>query len=331
MTKVASREQILRRVQAMLNQADHEKTTATEAASFRAKAESMMAEYRIEESEAIARGEAPSLVPGERIMDVSAYHSQFASWYIDLVSYVVHHCGVKAMFNYRHDTTGTVRTVHMVGYESDTMFAEMLYTSIRLAFAANLEPQFNAQLDEMENVYRMRNAGMTRDEISGAMGWLKSMTPSAAADKATKVYAKACADKGVQPKLLGRSTSMKVYKGEYASNFVTELYWRLRDSRDGVDTERGAVVLANRAEKVDEAFYELYPHFRPSTAPALPAEPVKAETEAQRKRREARQDREWAAEQAKRNSPGGRAGAAAGREAAKEVDLQGVVPTKRLG
>lgn len=338
MTKVASREQILRRVQALLNQADSVDGTP-EAGSFRAKAEILMQQYRIEESEAVERGEAPSLVPVHRTMDVCDYHSPYQFKYRSLASYVAHHCGVKAVFNYRRDNSGLTRTMEMVGYESDTMFAEMLYASIRLAFAANLEPQYNAAESDSDNVYRMRNAGMTRDQIAEAMGWTvidartgkTPLTPSAAADKASKLYGTACREKGSEPKLLGRSTNMKVYKELYAEHFVTELYYRLLDSRNGVDVERGGLVLANRADKVQEAFYERYPEFRPSTLPA-PAEKAvaKEETEAQRKRREARSDREAAEAARKRNSAGGRAGAAAGREAAKKVDLQGTQPTKRL-
>lgn len=338
MTKVASREQILRRVQAMLNQADHEGTSKTEAASFRAKAEELMAQYRIEESEAVDRGEAPSLVPVHRTMDVCAYHSPYQWNYRQLASYVAHHCGVKAFFSYQRDDRGALtRVLEMVGYESDTMFAEMLYASIRLAFAANLEPQYNAAESDSDNVYRMRNAGMTRDEIAAAIGWLTGtngqpkLTPSAAADKASKLYGTACREKGSEPKLLGRSTNMKIYKEQYAEHFVTELYWRLMDSRNGVDVERGGLVLANRAGKVEEAFYERYPEFRPSTLPAPAVKAVvKEETPAQAKRREARWAREQAESDRKRNSAGGQAGAQAGRAAAKKVDLQGTQPTKRL-
>lgn len=339
-TKVASREQILRRVQGFLAQADHENTSKVEAATYRAKAESLMAQYRIEESEAIERGEAPSLVPVHRTMDVCGYHSPYQFNYRQLASYVTHHCGVKAVFSYSRDDSGAMtRTIEMVGYESDTMFAEMLYASIRLAFAANLEPQYNAAESDSDNVYRMRNAGMTRDQIAEAMGWTvidartgkSPLTPSAAADKASKLYGTACREKGSEPKLLGRSTNMKVYKELYAEHFVTELYYRLLDSRNGVDTERGGLVLANRADKVQEAFYERYPEFRPSTLPAPAVKAVvKEETPAQAKRREARWAREQAEADRKRNSAGGQAGAQAGRAAAKKVDLQGTQPTKRL-
>lgn len=333
------RERIIVKVQALLNQADHPNTSKIEAATFRAKAESLMQEYRIEESEAIERGEAPSLKPTSKVMRVCRYDSAYREQYAALAYYVMQHCGLRHMGKRETDEEGKWWTcVTLVGYESDINFAEMLYTSIRLAFSANLEPKYNAGETEMLNVYRMRNAGMTRDQIADAMGWLtidahtgKSLlTPSAAADKASRLYGQACRELGAEPKLLGKGTSMKVYKEMYSESFVTELYYRLADARNGVDSQAGALVLANRKEVVNEAFYELFPYMRPSASPAVrETAPVKEETAAQKARREARWEREAQKRWEKEQSAAGRAGRVAGANAAREVELNGVKAARR--
>lgn len=324
----------LRIIQGLLNQADDSGATPEEQKAFRAQAEHLMREYRIEESEAIQRGEAPSLVPTSRLMFVSPFGNQWYNEYWRMASYVVSHCGLRAVAQNHFDPESGLwqHGMMLVGYDSDLSFAEMLFTSVRLGFAARMEPQFDPTKGDKDNVYRMRNAGMTRDAIAAAMGWLEGenkLTPSAAADKASRLYGQACRDYGSEPRLLGKGTSMKVYKEQYARAFTDEIWYRLREARMGADTERGALVLASRKESVDEAFYEMFPHMRPSTAP-VKAQPVKEETEAQRRRREARWERECQEEARKRNSAAGQAGRAAGVTAAREVDLQGVQPTKRL-
>lgn len=340
MTNTAT-DKIVAKVQALLNQADHPNTGKPEAAAFRAKAEQLMQQYRIDESEAIERGEAPSLKPTSKAMRVCWYSNTYRNEYFSLAHYVTRHTGVRYQTGHVRDNEGLLwLTMTLVGYESDVQFAELLYTSIRLAFAANLEPKYDSRESDMLNVWRMRNAGMTRDEIAEAMGWLvwdidtnkRLMTPSAAADKASRLYGQACRELGAEPKLLGKGTSMKVYKEKYAATFVNELYYRLRDARNGADTERGALVLANRKQNVDEAFYEMFPSARPSTVPAeRETAPVKEETEAQKARRWARAEREAQKQWEKDNSAAGRAGRQAGAQAARSVDLQGTQPTRRLG
>lgn len=328
---------VLRIIQGLLNQADDKGATPQEQASFRAQAEKLMQQYRIDESEAIARGDAPSLVPTSRTLLVHPFSSPWSTEYWNLASYVLHHVGIQAasLRTYDEETGRWYWAMDMVGYDSDLQFAEMLFTSIRLYFSTRMEPQYDRTESDQDNVYRMRNAGMTRDAIAAAMGWLDGsngqpkLTPSAAADKASKLYGTACRERGAHPVLLGKGTSMKVYRQQYAESFTSEIWWRLREARNAVDTERGALVLADRKAKVDEAFYEKYPQYRPSTTPAV-ANPVKEETDAQRRRREARWQREQQEANERRNSAAGRAGRTAGVQAAREVDLQGVQSTKRL-
>lgn len=331
---------IIAKIQALLNQADHHNTSKTEAAAFRAKAEKLMQQYRIEESEAIERGEAPSLKPTSKTVRVCRYNSPYRDEYYTLAFYVARHVGVRHATAAERDDEGDLwYAMTMVGYDSDLKFAEMLYTSIRLAFAANLEPKYNSNESEMLNVYRMRNAGMTRDEIADTMGWVtidattgkSPLTPSAAADKASRLYGQACRELGSEPKLLGKGTSMKVYKQLYSESFVNELYYRLAAARSGVDSDAGALVLANRKANVDSAFYDMFPQYRPATTPAeRGTAPVKEETDAQKARRHARYEREEQKRWERDNSAAGRAGRQAGAQAARSVELNGVTPSKRL-
>lgn len=338
MTTTAKRDNVLRKVRALMDQAEHANTSPVEAATFRAKAESLMQVYRIEETEAVDRGEAPSLVPVCETISIVRNNSQFRDAYFGIALDLIAHCGLKGNFKYASDENGAWNLVaEVVGYESDIRFFEMLFTNVRLAFSNRMEPAYDPAESDQDNVYRMRNAGMTRGAISVAMGWLngsngKALTASAAADKASRLYGAACREHGSEPLLVGQGINMKVYVKQYVDAFRTELYWRLKAAVNGADSVRGAVVLASRKERVQDAFYEMFPHMRPVPAKTSDelAESDKPETDAQKARRIAKSDREYEERVAKRSSVAGRAGTAAGTAAAKTVDLHGATPAQRL-
>jgi hypothetical protein len=258
-------------------------------------------------------------------MDVHVvpWGSEFYQTYWNLLVYVAQHTGCRfaqAPTAYL-DGVGYL-TATLVGYESDLRFADMLFTNAKIVFTERMEPKPLDDMSDEDNVYRMRGAGMERIRIARLMGY--GDTGSATA-KVTRLYKKACAARGEDAVLTGRSMSVTLFRETYADGFQTEFYSMLYRARNAADQGGGgALVLADRKDKVTEAFYDRFPNLRPVKAKAI-GENVKSKRARQYRQTKADIEREI-----RRMGPAGRAGASAGRKAANEVDVAGVQPAKRL-
>lgn len=315
-------DKIMGRIQKLINRADHPNTPEHEADSCRAKAESLMREYRVEEEQLLAEDQS-ALAPILKVFLVTDNaQGEFAREYLDLFMAVSHHCGVRVHFSYKDATgkfTGGIYA-HVVGYSSDIRFTEFLFSAARLVFAVKLEPSHDPSLSEAENIYRMRQAGMGRKEIATAL-W-GSFNHSRCA-KVGAVYKQECLRRGEQPALdRTNRTNAKTYRAVYAREFVSELRYRLSRARDAADSYGGGLELHGRKDRIDDAFYKHFPDYRPKPPPppeqdgdgkkkgkskaVKPYKPTKAD--------EARVDRMY-------RSPSARAGTVAGRAAAQDVAL----------
>lgn len=306
---------MMRKVEGLLAKADDAAATPEEADSARAMAERIMTKYKIEEEDLIKRGDLK--VDGLNVMfkDVGVYpiNSEYDEVYMYLVSAALDHCGVMGVWS---GTVDGVRMLQFIGYEADIRYAEALFMSARLYFADRMEPKPNPNLSDAENVYRMRSAGMERRRVADLMGWVKGGA------KVTRLYKQECERRGEDPVLTGQGVSVVDYRMAYAQAFKTEFWMRLCNARNAIDAEvDGGLVLHGRKERVKEAMYQRYPYLRPdeSRTPAKRSTPAKYRwTKADEKR--------WQ----RQNTAAGRAGQAAGKKAASEVDVHGATPKRRL-
>jgi hypothetical protein len=255
----------LHTVQSLIAKADST-DSPHEADALRAKAEAMMLKYRIDESMLAqsSTGSASNNAPVWRTIRVCMLGNEFHKEYRTLMGYCLRHVDCRSVWRsgYVRDEDGRAwYEAEAVGYDTDLRYAEMLFTSFALAFAGKMEPKVNPSLTDEENAYTMRSAGMEGWRISEAL-W--GRTDKAARSKARKLFAKAAAAKGEDASaLLGQGNSVKVFRASYGEGFVREAYsrlWRMRMS--GGDT--GALVLKDRREAIDEAFYAKYPNLRPN-------------------------------------------------------------------
>lgn len=321
---MANREAIMRRIRAMLDRADHPNTPPEEAATARAMVEKMMLKHRIEEEEALQRGDvkaADALTVQDVFMDVCPWDSKYADTYLSIFGSVIFHVGARAVLHgTRVSEDGTrIKQCRVFGYESDLAFAEMLFTSARLYFAARMEPRPDPTASDADNVYVMRSAGMERIRIAEVMGW---GTTGSATAKVTRLYKRACEDRSEEPLLTGRGNSVVDYRTEYANSFRDELSMRLFTARNGVDADGAGIVLHNRLERVEEVLYEAYPYLRPQA------------NATEHKHRKATRAPRWTAADQKRwerrQSAAGQAGRSSGRAAAQDVHIDGTTPKRRL-
>lgn len=308
------------KIRGLLAKADDPAATEAEAKLFRAKAEELMSKYRIEEEHLAEQGGlvTDAYRPVSRQIPLCPYASPYRDTYITLVSYIASHVGARGTWATKFDENGVLYAyIEMVGFEADLRFAEAIYQSARLVFADKMEPEVDPNLSDEDNVYRLRSAGLERPRIGELMGWGPK-----AAQKVTTVYKRACKQRGEDPVVVGKEFSAKVFREQYAVGFTNTFWQRLAQARNAADQmySEGALVLANRKEKVDEAFYQLHPWARPSTTPAKATRKVRQRgwTKADEKKYQ------------QRLSAAGQAGASAGASAAQQVKVDGVKPSKRL-
>lgn len=248
----------------LMARADHPNTPPEEAATARARAEREMQRYRIDEANLDATEKAKmGIKPTHRLVKVAPLRSEFLRNYSTMLSYVMSHCDAIGISKWETDETGTTwQVVDMFGFESDLGYAELLWNSIRAAFADRLEPAHDPSLSDEDNVYRMRNAGMERGRIGEVMGWGGEGTQGP--NKVTRVFKKACAARGESPQALsGKGNNMRTFRSSYAEAFADEMWdrmWQLRTARGQVT---GALVLKDRIKDVKELMYTVYPQMRP--------------------------------------------------------------------
>lgn len=311
---------ILNRVQGLLSKAEATEFPA-EAETYRAKAQALMLQYRIEEEHLIA-ADPTSVEPIRETMTVCSPASAFRQEYVNLAFWIADHAGVRCLFGREPVDGSTTVVAYLVGYEGDIRLAEMLYAAARLVFMERIEPSVNRALDDATNIYRMRSAGITRRQVAIDL-WGKDT--HAAHAEVGRVYKAECAKRDETPALDGRGISARQYRTAYAEEFTYELADRLRRSRDAADRSGGVMVLHGRQERVDEAFYGHFPWCRPSTE----VEPIGTK---KAKKDKPAKPRKWTkADQARydaRHSTAAEAGRSAGRTAAQEVELSRTGPAR---
>ncbi len=257
---------MLRRVQALLRQADHPNTSATEAQTFRNKAEALMMQYRIDEA-MLAQQPDSGITPKWGSFTVCAYRSPYSNQYTSIARNVIDHCGARGVVD--SNTCGgswdqydlwTVEAT-FVGFESDIRLVEALYTECFLAFQSRLEPKVDRTKTDGDNIRRLRQSGMEWNRITRLL-WNEEEHRFIV--RARRLFLKECAAVGESPDdFLGMGNNMRVFRESYAAGFASELRYRLQAMRASRGETSQGVVLAGREEAINEAFYKKYPQYAP--------------------------------------------------------------------
>lgn len=240
-------------------------------ASYAAKAERLMREYRIDEESVISSGGEAVTVPVRYeitlLQGFGQYVADFQMQYVRIWSEVKKHTGLKGHVAYQYDDERDGRKLVAVGYgyEIDVRLAQFLWTSAHLVFATRIDPKVDLNLSDQLNCYYLRGSGMQRNDIAEAL-WASPRNDGPAHGKVQKLYLAECAARGESPLVMGRGIQVAKYREAYADAFVDQFGWRLRDARDAIDAESGALVLAGRDDRVAEVYYAEFPKKRPMDA-----------------------------------------------------------------
>lgn len=311
---------ILRMIRKLLDKAEGT-DNPHEAESFRAHAEKLMRKYRIDQEQLLA-ADASAAEPIRIEIDLCGIRSKFFQQYANMMYAIAYHTGVRVRTAWVAPEAGAsyVLRASVVGYEGDARYAEMLFTSAQLVFAERLEPAVRPELSDAENVYRLRSAGIERNRIANLLWGTSTGSDGAWAHrKVGNLYKEACAARGEDAAVSGRTVNASTYREVFAHQFTERLYDRLRAARNAADSAGGgALVLHGRKERVDEAFYKHFPELRPASEPL----PTNGQPKPKSRKRKG-----WTeADQARYNrmnfSPSALAGTSAGRSAADEVEIR---------
>jgi hypothetical protein len=318
------------KIQSLLARADHPNTPEAEATSCRAMAEKLMRTYRIEQEHLLATdpGAAAPIFKNVRVTTYVTFSSRdLERYYTQVMRDIVRHAGCLIKMEWDEGYVATI-----CGYEGDVRYAEYLWTAALLMFTTRIDPVWDSELPETENIWRLRNAGLERRVIAD-QAWGRGAGQLAAnRSKVQRIYVKECAAKGEPVRAAGLGYKTDAYREAYAESFAEELAYRLRMARFAADKEGGALVMHGREDRIREAMWARFPDMRPQPPKAAPdgAQPVympcarcasnpsgtcrdhpyKAVTVAM--------ERRW---RARENSSSAAAGRSSGRDAAARVDV----------
>lgn len=244
----------------LLARADHANTPPHEAAAAREKAEELMREYRVAEEEALAT-DPGSVLPTHLVIDITLPAGSFLRHkYIEIVRVVARHAEVKIHIA----PLGYGWRVTAVGYDGDLRYFEFLWTAAHLMFSTKIDPQWAETRSEAENIYLMRQAGIKRAEIADAAWGNGSGAVAANRSKVQRIYKSEVAKRGEDALASGLGFNSTTYREAYADAFLSTLRHRLRVARDAANSKAGLPAHHGREERVDEAFYTLFPASRPT-------------------------------------------------------------------
>jgi hypothetical protein len=305
--------------------------------TYQAKAEALMGDARKDEEELLAQ-DPTSLTPVMAKIVVCGPSNPWQSTYSSLFWTICRHAETMVTFVWERPAEGGLHEVVgcVVGYESDVRYAEMLYTAARLVFGEKMEPQVDRSLSDQVNAYRLRGSGMERVRVAELI-W--GNRDKANLSRVGRYYKAECAARGEAAALDGRGVTGRVYREQYAQEFVWALSSRMRRASDAAGKMGGGVVLHGRKERIEEAFYTYFPHLRPAPANAVDmveqeceaCKRTKSETGLCRDHRPRNTTREDEARWRRYNSPAARRGREAGTAAARHVNLGGTQATNLPG
>lgn len=248
------------KIRGLLANADSMEAAGNEgaAATYRAKALEWMDRYKIAEEAALAQ-DPTAAEPIHVTISFQPRDYAMVSFYAGLVTRLAHHTEVRVHLA-RTSSSGYEMTV--VGYEGDVRYFEFLWTSAFLMFTTKIDPSWNPELSEAENIFYLRQAGFKRAQIADMAGW--DGFKAADRSKVQRVYVAEARRRGVPVAASGLGFQAKDYRTAYAQGFNDNLARRLRAARDAANAAGGVVELAGRKERVDEAYYMLFPSERPT-------------------------------------------------------------------
>lgn len=259
------KEDILRKVRALLERADHPNTPEPEAESCRSKADQMMLVYSIESFElktddkTQAKPELRDMSYG-RTGDAAADHQLAHMFYA-----MANHCGVKVGF------FGWLNS-KVVGYPSDLDYLDLMFTAVRMDLSGKINPKADPRQSLEDNVAKFKSAGwqwvniyqaLMAEDIVPKIGYGEYQPSKNGGPmfRAYKRWLKAHPDHqhiGENPK-----SYREGFVRGYAEEVQIRLYRMTRERKETVEEKGYGIVLRNRTDLLQDYLWEQFPNLRP--------------------------------------------------------------------
>lgn len=253
---------VLRKVRALTERAQHPETPAAEAESAQKMADTLMYKYRIdqamlEQSLPEAKRSKPGRLSG---ITIAVRGNPARGWLIYIVERIAQHCRVSVVYHgldyTRIDLKGTA-----VGYESDLAYFEILWTQVYLHLGSTITPKWNEHQSEEQNVIELHKRGLNwldiarLDSVQPGGRWDGSQdTAQKVGSRIKRIYSQWCKRTGNPYVASGNRIQ---YIKNFAEHFYYEMNRRLTRIEKGRDSS-GALVLASDAERIQEAINEMF-------------------------------------------------------------------------
>lgn len=252
-------ERILEKVRKMYERANHPNTPEAERETAMRMADAMMLKHAIDQALLDSNAKGDNRTPTTlRFRAFSEY--EFTYKFQTMLSELAKTVRCRAACSFRGDVT-------IVGMPDDAEFFEMVWTSIYMSFVSKINPKWNNDLSFDHNVYNFKKAGYKwpaiKDVARNNNHWVE-WPDGGALIRAYKRHAKMVGDDVVV-----KTQRHAAYRESFAEGFVQEVCAKLEQMReDQSETfKSGApgteLALLGVKERVDEAFYEEFPHLRP--------------------------------------------------------------------
>lgn len=260
---------MLRKVRALMAKAegtDHPE----EADAFRRKADELMTAYAILEWELEIGDPTKTNFPERRFYDFSWYEDTNIQevvrknvWYLMLDVAAFARCKAIGMRLTRNENYEL--TVPVLGLPSDLNYLDMLFTSLMVDMLGHLEPRPNPSEPMIENLVRMKEAGMKWERIGHLLynaGQLDEPYTRNTGVKFTKLYTDYCTEHNRERVYV----SPMVWQRSYAEAYTLEVGRRLNEMRQmrehktvDHDADKYALVVRSTEDKIKDLWRELYP------------------------------------------------------------------------
>lgn len=253
----SQRSRKLEQIRKLLDKASDSGVTPHEAAALRKKADDLMLAYTISEFEIQARKPRNEREqPERRHMKVVDHNHPLKTQIVELCDEVVRHARCRAVYSglYRQ---GDGSTATVIGFPSDLDYVDMLFTSLQVQMARELEPKPDPNFTEAENLTLLKEAGLKWERIH------ELLYPDVPWERRhgvryTKVYTDYC-------KLTGRQrmrSSPIQYQRNFAEGFCREVAARLYAIRNAQRQENSGsgmeLALRDLKAEVDDVFAQAF-------------------------------------------------------------------------
>lgn len=218
------REKKLNQVRKILDKAADPATTPAEAAALREKADDLMLAYTISWWEAEQRVDKEiRQKPEWRYIDICGHNNPLKTQLIDLMSEVVVHCRCRGLYTGMYNQKASSK-VHAVGFPSDLDYVEILFVSLNVQLAQELEPKPSPINSYVENLVMLKEAGLKWARVHELLH-PEDVNPVTKGQgvKFTKLYTEYCQ----QHDRKRMYTSPQQYQRNYAEGFVSEVNQRM--------------------------------------------------------------------------------------------------------